>query len=168
MYSHVVLLGVVVVHLVVVAGARGEHVHLAAHQLVAHLDVVVVHGVGLAKLSLELRRHGYVEHELVGAVGLEVNGLLLLLVRHRLAEHLYLVLAHVLVNLLAYQLVHHVRLHGLAILALYQAHGHHARAESRHVSLLAVILQLLLYIFFIVLLLKGQREQAIDFVGVFE
>ena len=150
------------------AGARGEHIHLAVHYLVAHLDVVVVNGVGFAQLGLELGRHGDVEHELVRAVGLEVNRLLLLLVGHRLAKHLYLVLAHVLIDFLAEQLVHHVHLHGFAILALYQAHWHHARAESRHVGLLAVILQLLLNIFLIVLLLNGQREQAIDFVGVFE
>ena len=144
---------------------RGVHLYLIVDQLVLHLDGVVVDLVLGAELSLELRGNGDIEHESQIGVLLEVLGHLLLLVGKGLAQHLDIVLLDVFVQLLTEELVHFLYLNGCSILLLNHTHRNHTWTETRHLCLLTIILQGLLYRFLVVCRLNGHRQQTIDLIG---
>ena len=139
---------------------------MAARIAVLLISVILV-GTG-AELSLEVGSHGNVEHESERAVAGQVLRLLLLLVGQRLAQHLNLILTHILIELLAQQTVHFVHLYGCAILLLNQTHRHHAGTEAGHLSLLAIIFQLFLHLLLIVGGLNGDGHQAVHLVVTFK
>ena len=163
--QHVVCL--VFLHLVIVAGARREHVNLAVDYVVVNGDSVVVYGVLVGQRGVHLGSNGYVKLERVGSVLLQVDRLLRL-VGQRLAEHLDVVVLHIFIYFLAEELVDFVHLHGRAILLLNHPHRHHAHAEARHVGLLAVVLQCLLDIVLIVSLFYGQGDKSVHLVRIFK
>ena len=118
-----------------------------------------------AELHVDLGSHSQVELEGVGSGLLNVDSLVAF-VRQGLAEHLDIVVLHVLIHLLANDAVDGVHLHGRAIHALNHAHGHLTRTEARHVSLLAIVFQCLLDSLLEIILFDGDGHQAIHLVSV--
>ena len=151
--------------ILVLARARGEHLHLAVHQFVVHVDAVIVDGILVGEFNVELRGNGNVEHERVGAGLLQVLGLLLLR-GEGLAEHLHLVVGDVFLYLVANDLVDGIHLDRGAELALNHAHRSLTGTETGHVGFLAIVLQCLFHVVLVVIFFDSDGQQGIDLVGV--
>ena len=165
--QHIALLSVIGLHLLILAGTVLIHLHLLVDKLVIHLDVIVVHLVLTAQLSLELRGYGDIELEGQRVCILQILGLLSG-IGQRLTQHLYLILADVLIQLLAQHLVHHVHLDSSTILALNHAHRGLTGTESRNVSTLTIVFQSLVYLSLVVVFLQRDGHQTIHLVRSFK
>ena len=143
---------------------RSVHLHLVVDEFVVYLDIIIGQLVLVCQFGLHLRSDGNVEHELQVTFLLEVLGLLLLLVRQGLAQHLYLVLLDIAIEFLTNQAVHLVHLRGGTILTLNHSHGHLTRTEPRHLGLLTIVFQCLLNLLLIVCGLDDHSHDAIDFI----
>ena len=71
-------------------------------------------------------------------------------------------------QLLTYDLVDGIGLDSRTVLALDKSHGNHTRAESGYIGFLAIILECLLDILFVIGLVEDDGHQTIDLVRGFK
>ena len=137
------------------------------YELIVYRNVIVIDLILAVQLNMEFRCNGNIEYECIGCIFLKV--LRLLLFRgQRLAKHLDFIILYVLVNLLSDEFIDGIHLYRSTELALDESHGNLPGAETRHVCFLAIILQCLLDILFVIGFFDGNGHQTIHFVGVFK
>ena len=128
--------------MVIATRTLGVHLHLAVDHFVVHLDVIIIHRI-------------------------EVNILLTVFARKRLAQNIQIVFLDVSIQFLTQQLVYFLCRNVLAETFFQQSHGHLSRTETRHTCFSAEILQSLLYPVGIVGLFHLNGKHRAYFVNVF-
>ena len=166
--QHIALLCVIAIYGLVVACTACEHIHLLVDELVVNLNFVVVNSIFICQLGLELGSHSDVKLEHVRCLTVFYIHRFLCLVRHRLSEHLNLIVYDVFLEVFSDDFVDCIHLHRCTNLAFNHFHRSLSRTESRNVCLLAIILECLLYFFFVICLFNSQSHQTVDFVGIFK
>ena len=94
------VLSFVAVHMVITTCTLGVHLHLAVDHFVIHLDVIIIHRVFTAQFSLELGSQSQIESKRKLFHRIEVNILLTVFARKRLAQNIQIVFLDVSIQFL--------------------------------------------------------------------
>ena len=109
---------------------------------------------------MDLRRQSQVKAKFKILAVVEIQRLLLCLVRHRLTQYMQVVLTNILKQVLRDQLVHDLYQSLLTIHFLDQTQGYHAFTEARHICFLTDTTQILIQLISIVRLNYFQLQDT--------